>query len=47
VPALGLQLELRPELAAQENRSRLGAGRTYWEGAVRVLGPDGAAPGRG
>jgi predicted secreted hydrolase len=47
LPELGLQLRLEPALADQENRSRLGAGPTYWEGAIRVLGPDGAPLGRG
>jgi predicted secreted hydrolase len=47
LPELGLQLELQPALADQENRSRLGAGPTYWEGAIRVLGPGGTPLGRG
>ena len=47
LPADGLRLEVVPELADQENRSRLVADLHYWEGAVRVLGGDGAAVGRG
>jgi predicted secreted hydrolase len=47
VPADGLRLEVVPELAEQENRSRLVADLHYWEGAVRVLDAGGARVGRG
>ncbi len=47
LPAEGLRLELLPELADQENRSRLVRDLHYWEGAVAVLGSEGAPLGRG
>jgi predicted secreted hydrolase len=37
VPQAGLSLEVRPEFAGAENRSRLLDGLFYWEGPVRVL----------
>jgi predicted secreted hydrolase len=43
----GLRMEVVPELADQENRSELPGGVFYWEGAVRVLGPEGAKRGEG
>jgi predicted secreted hydrolase len=47
LPGEGLSLDVVPELADQENRSRLVRDLHYWEGAVRVLGPGGAPAGRG
>jgi predicted secreted hydrolase len=47
LPGEGLSVEVVPELADQENRSRLVPDLHYWEGAVRVLGRDGAPAGRG
>jgi len=42
VPSAGLALDVAPEVAAAENRSRLVPGLAYWEGPVRVLA--GGAP---
>ena len=47
LPGEGLVLEVVPELADQENRSRLVRDLFYWEGAVAVRGPGGAAVGQG
>jgi predicted secreted hydrolase len=47
VPAQGVAVEVVPELADQENRSRLVKDLFYWEGAVRVLGLDGRPAGQG
>jgi predicted secreted hydrolase len=47
LPGEGLRVEVLPETADQENRSRLVPDLHYWEGAVRVLGRDGALAGRG
>jgi predicted secreted hydrolase len=47
LPAEGIRLEVAPELADQENRSRLVRDLFYWEGAVALRGPDGAPAGRG
>lgn len=47
VPGSGLELTLEPEMAAQENVSRLIPNLFYWEGSVRVLGPDGQFLGLG
>jgi predicted secreted hydrolase len=46
VDVQGERLRIEPAFAAQENVSRL-AGLHYWEGAVRILRPDGAAAGEG
>lgn len=46
VPLAGLDLEVEPRLAAQENRSRLVPGLAYWEGTVDVRA-DGRRAGRG
>jgi predicted secreted hydrolase len=46
VPLAGLDLEVEPRLAAQENRSRLVPGLAYWEGMVDVRA-DGRHTGRG
>ena len=46
VPPAGLALEVVPEVAGAENRSRLLPGLAYWEGPVRVLAA-GAAVGEG
>ena len=43
----GLELNVEPEIADQENRSRLVPGLHYWEGAVRVMNPKGARIGQG
>jgi predicted secreted hydrolase len=47
IPAESLELAIVPEIRDQENRSELPMGVHYWEGAVRVEGPDGARRGRG
>lgn len=47
VPSAGLALEVEPALADQENRAELAGGVFYWEGAVRVRTPGGAAAGEG
>ncbi len=47
LPAERLRLEVAPELADQENRSRLVRDLVYWEGAVAVRAPDGSPLGRG
>jgi len=47
LPGAGLDLTIVPELAQQENVSRLIPNLFYWEGLVRVLGPDGESLGRG
>jgi len=47
VPEAGLHLELRPEVAEQENRSRLVSGLTYWEGAVTAHDAAGRRIGEG
>ncbi len=47
VPRERLRLEVEPLAADQENRSRQLTKLYYWEGAVRVLGADGRAAGRG
>jgi predicted secreted hydrolase len=46
VPLAGLDLDVAPRLAAQENRSRLIPGLEYWEGAVDVRA-EGRHVGRG
>jgi predicted secreted hydrolase len=46
-PSQGLRFEVQPEVADQENRSRLAGGLFYWEGAVRVASPGGETLGRG
>ena len=46
VPLAGLDLEVEPRLAAQENRSRLVPGLAYWEGTVDVRA-NGHRAGRG
>jgi predicted secreted hydrolase len=46
VPEQGLRLEIVPEMADQENRSRLVSGLFYWEGAVRATAPLADGPGR-
>ncbi len=45
VPSAGLVLRVEPEVADQENRG--GSAPHYWEGAVRVIGSDGAPAGEG
>ncbi len=47
VPGEGIAVRVLPELADQENRSRLAAGLSYWEGAVRVTDGDGRPAGEG
>lgn len=47
VPSVASNLEVVPAFPDQENRSRLVPGLNYWEGSVRVLGPDGVPVGRG
>jgi len=46
VEVRGERFRVEPAFAAQENVSRL-AGLHYWEGAVRILRPDGAPAGQG
>ena len=46
IPGENLRLEIVPELAHQENRSRRG-GLHYWEGAVRIREPGGRRVGQG
>lgn len=46
LPGENLRLEIIPELADQENRSRT-LGASYWEGAVSVRAPRGERLGRG
>jgi predicted secreted hydrolase len=46
VPLAGLDLDVAPRLAGQENRSRLVPGLAYWEGAVDVRA-EGRRIGRG
>lgn len=47
VPGVLPVLRVTPEVAGQENVSRMPAGLFYWEGAVRVSGMDGASLGLG
>ncbi len=47
VPSAGLELDLEPVVANQENVSRLIADLAYWEGAVVVRDGRGAVIGRG
>jgi predicted secreted hydrolase len=47
LPPEGLCLDVVPEFPEQENRSRIETIPSYWEGAVRLLGADGKAVGRG
>lgn len=47
VPSAGIDLEVAPALADQEDRSALVQGLSYWEGAVDVRGPGGAPAGEG
>lgn len=47
LPVEGLCLDLVPEFPDQENCSRIEQSPSYWEGAVRVLGPGGKPAGRG
>ncbi|MCZ6635279.1 MAG: carotenoid 1,2-hydratase [bacterium] len=43
----GVVLTVVPEMAAQENWSRSLRTLFYWEGAVKILGPDGTKVGKG
>jgi predicted secreted hydrolase len=47
VPREGVRVDVVPELADQENRSRLVRNLVYWEGAVAVRPADGGPAGRG
>jgi predicted secreted hydrolase len=47
LPVEGLFLDVVPEFPDQENCSRIELSPSYWEGAVRVLGPGGKPAGRG
>jgi predicted secreted hydrolase len=47
VPGSALELTVVPEMARQENVSRLIPNLFYWEGSVRVLGAGGQVLGRG
>jgi predicted secreted hydrolase len=47
LPIEGLCLDIVPEFPDQENCSRIDLSPSYWEGAVRVLGPGGKPAGQG
>ena len=47
VPSEGLVLDIVPAFLDQENVSQVTGGLAYWEGAVEVRDPEGAAVGRG
>jgi predicted secreted hydrolase len=47
VPAAGIAVEVRPEVAGAENVSALVPGLAYWEGPVRLLDGAGAPAGEG
>ncbi len=47
VPSAGIDLDVTPSLADQENRAALAAGVFYWEGAVRVRDAAGSPAGEG
>ena len=47
LPGESLSLTIRPDVADQENRSRLGAGPKYWEGAVTLTDRSGERVGHG
>jgi predicted secreted hydrolase len=47
VPGEGIRLLVAPEIAGAENRSTLAGGLSYWEGPVRLTGPDGRDAGEG
>ena len=47
IEGVGLELNVEPEIADQENRSWLVPGLFYWEGAVRVMDRNGVRIGRG
>jgi predicted secreted hydrolase len=47
LPGAGIVLEVRADVADQENVARLAGGLHYWEGAVTVLDERGRAVGRG
>lgn len=47
LPVEGLCLDVVPEFPGQENCSRIEQSPSYWEGAVRVLGPGGKPVGKG
>ena len=47
IPGENLMLEINPEIADQENRSRITEGLYYWEGAVAISDPAGKRVGRG
>jgi predicted secreted hydrolase len=47
VPSHGIALRVEPEVRAAENVSALVPGLAYWEGPVRLTGPDGQAAGEG
>jgi predicted secreted hydrolase len=47
VPGEGIALRVEPEVREAENVSALVPGLAYWEGPVRLTGPDGQAAGEG
>jgi predicted secreted hydrolase len=47
VPGAGVHVSVVPETPAAENRSSALPGLAYWEGPVRLLGPDGERAGEG
>jgi predicted secreted hydrolase len=47
VPGEGIRLDAAPLVRGAENRSSLAGGVSYWEGPVRLTGPDGRPIGEG
>ncbi|HEX9055039.1 MAG TPA: lipocalin-like domain-containing protein [Gemmatimonadales bacterium] len=47
IPESGIRITVEPELRAAENVSRRVPGLSYWEGPVRIIGPDGKPAGDG
>ena len=47
VPGEGIRLRVEPEVRASENVSALVPGLAYWEGPVRLTGPEGQTAGEG
>jgi predicted secreted hydrolase len=47
VPGEGIRVRVEPLVVGAENRSSVGGGFGYWEGPVRLTGPDGRPAGEG
>ncbi len=47
VPGEGIRVRVAPEVPGAENRSGILRDLAYWEGPVRIVGPDGAPAGEG